>query len=142
MKIKRYIKGDKVIWLVIMILLVISLLSVYSSTGSLAYQNRGGDTVYYLLRQFRFILLGLVIIFFVHLVPYQVFSRLSVVALWLAIPLLILTLVAGQNINDATRWLQIPGTSFTIQTSDFAKIALVMYLARVLVHKPEQHQRF
>ncbi|MFO7668874.1 MAG: putative peptidoglycan glycosyltransferase FtsW [Bacteroidales bacterium] len=132
MKIKRYIKGDKVIWLVIMILLVISLLSVYSSTGSLAYQYRGGDTLYYLLRQLRFILLGIVIIFFVHLVPYHIFSRLSVVALWLAIPLLFLTLVAGQNINDATRWLQIPGTSFTIQTSDFAKIALVMYLARVL----------
>jgi cell division protein FtsW len=131
-KIKRYIKGDKVIWLAIMILLVISLLSVYSSTGSLAYQYRGGDTLYYLLRQLRFILLGIVIIFFVHLVPYHIFSRLSVVALWLAIPLLFLTLVAGQNINDATRWLQIPGTSFTIQTSDFAKIALVMYLARVL----------
>lgn len=132
MKFKKYIKGDKVIWLVIIILLVISLLSVYSSTGSLAYQKQGGDTIYYLLRQFRFILLGVVIIFFVHLIPYQVFSRLSVVALWLAIPLLILTLVAGQNINDATRWLQIPGTSFTIQTSDFAKIALIMYLARVL----------
>jgi len=121
-----------VIWLVILILLVISLLSVYSSTGSLAYQYRGGNTIYYLLRQFRFILLGVFIIFFVHLIPYQVFSRLSVVALWLAIPLLILTLVAGQNINDATRWLQIPGTSFTIQTSDFAKIALIMYLAKVL----------
>ena len=132
MRIKKYIKGDKIIWLVILILLVISLLSVYSSTGSLAYQYRGGDTVYYLLRQFRFILLGVVIIFFVHLIPYQVFSRLSVVALWLAIPLLILTLVAGQNINDATRWLQIPGTSVTIQTSDFAKIALIMYLAKVL----------
>ncbi len=132
MKIKRYIKGDKVIWLVIMILLVISLLSVYSSTGSLAYQYRGGDTIYYLMRQLRFILLGVVIIFFVHLIPYQVFSRLSLVALWLAVPLLILTLVAGQSINDATRWLQIPGTSFTIQTSDFAKIALVMYMARIL----------
>ena len=132
MKIRRYIKGDKVIWLVIVILLVISLLSVYSSTGSLAYQKQGGDTLYYLMRQLRFILLGVVIIFFVHLVPYQLFSRLSVVALWLAVPLLILTLVAGQNINDATRWLQIPGTSFTIQTSDFAKIALVMYMARIL----------
>lgn len=132
MKIKRYIKGDKVIWLVIIILLVISLLSVYSSTGSLAYQYRGGDTLYYLMRQFRFILLGVVIIFFIHLVPYQVFSRLSIVALWLAVPLLILTLVAGQNINDATRWLQIPGTSFTIQTSDFAKIALIMYMAKIL----------
>jgi len=130
--ITRYIKGDKVIWMIIMILLVISLLSVYSSTGSLAYAHQEGNTVFYLFRQLKFILLGLVIIFFVHLIPYQVFSRLSVVALYLAIPLLVLTIVAGQNINEATRWLQIPGTGLTIQTSDFAKIALIMYLARVL----------
>jgi len=121
-----------VIWIVILILLVVSLLSVYSSTGNLDYQYRGGDTMFYLLRQLRFILLGLVIIFFVHLIPYQVFSRLSVVALWVAIPLLLLTLVAGQNINQATRWLQIPGTSFSFQTSDFAKVALIMYMAKIL----------
>jgi cell division protein FtsW len=132
MKFKRYIKGDRIIWMVVIILLVISLLSVYSSTGSLAYQHRGGNTFYYLFRQLKFILLGLMIVFFVHLIPYRVFSRVSVVALYLAIPLLVLTLVAGQNINEATRWLQIPGTGLTIQTSDFAKIALIMYLAKVL----------
>jgi cell division protein FtsW len=132
MKLRRYIKGDKIIWMVVLILLVISLLSVYSSTGSLAYQHRGGDTFFYLFRQLKFILLGLLIIFFVHLVPYRVFSRVSVIALYVAIPLLVLTLVVGRNINEATRWLQIPGTGLTIQTSDFAKIALVMYLAKVL----------
>jgi len=132
MKVRRYIKGDRIIWMVVLILLVISLLSVYSSTGSLAYQHRGGNTFFYLFRQLKFILLGLLIIFFVHLVPYRIFSRVSVVALYLAVPLLVLTLVAGKNINEATRWLQIPGTGLTIQTSDFAKIALVMYLAKIL----------
>ena len=118
--------------MVIMILLVISLLSVYSSTGSLAYQHRSGNTFFYLFRQLKFILLGLLIIYFVHLVPYRVFSRISLPALYLSIPLLILTLVAGTNINEATRWLQIPGTGLTIQPSDFAKIALIMYVAKVL----------
>ena len=132
MKIRWYIKGDRIIWMVVLILLVISLLSVYSSTGSLAYQHREGNTFYYLFRQMKFILLGLLIIFFVHLIPYRVFSRVSVFALYLAIPLLILTIVAGTNINEATRWLQIPGTGLTIQPSDFAKIALVMYLAKLL----------
>jgi len=117
---------------VILILLVISLLSVYSSTGSLAYQHRSGNTFFYLFRQLKFILLGVVIIFFVHLIPYRVFSRMSIFALYLAIPLLILTLIVGSNINDATRWLQIPGTGLTIQPSDFAKIALVMYVAKIL----------
>ena len=118
--------------MVVLILLVISLLSVYSSTGSLAYQHRSGNTFYYLFRQLKFILLGLLIIFFVHLVPYRVFSRVSVFALYIAIPLLILTLVVGTNINEAARWLQIPGIGLTIQPSDFAKIALVMYLAKIL----------
>jgi cell division protein FtsW len=132
MKIRRYIKGDRIIWIVVLILLVISLLSVYSSTGSLAYQHRSGNTFFYLFRQLKFILLGVVIIFFVHLVPYRVFSRMSIFALYVAIPLLVLTLIVGSNINDATRWLQIPGTGLTIQPSDFAKIALVMYVAKIL----------
>ena len=118
--------------MVILILLVISLLSVYSSTGSLAYQHRSGNTFFYLFRQLKFILLGLLIIYVVHLVPYRVFSRISLPALYLSIPLLVLTLVAGTNINEATRWLQIPGTGLTIQPSDFAKIALVMYVAKIL----------
>ena len=116
----------------VLILLVISLLSVYSSTGSLAYRNRSGDTFFYLFRQLKFILLGLVVIFFVHLIPYRVFSRFSVFALYLSVPLLIITLVAGTTYNEAARWLQIPGTGLTIQPSDFAKIALVMYVARIL----------
>jgi len=132
MKIRRYIKGDRIIWMVVLILLVISLLSVYSSTGSLAYQHRSGNTFFYLFRQLKFILLGVLIIYFVHLVPYRVFSRISVFALYLSIPLLILTIVVGTNINEATRWLQIPGTGLTIQPSDFAKIALVMYVAKIL----------
>jgi len=131
-KLGRYIKGDRIIWMVIMILLVISLLSIYSSTGSLAYQHRSGNTFFYLFRQLKFILLGLLIIYFVHLVPYRVFSKISVSALYLALPLLVLTLVAGTKINEATRWLQIPGTGLTIQPSDFAKIALVMYVAKIL----------
>jgi cell division protein FtsW len=118
--------------MVVIILLVISLLSVYSSTGSLAYQHRSGNTFFYLFRQLKFILLGLAIIFFVHLVPYRIFSRVSVFALYLAVPLLLITLFLGQNINEATRWLQIPGTGLTIQPSDFAKIALVMYVAKIL----------
>lgn len=125
-------KGDRIIWIVVLILLVISLLSVYSSTGSLAYQHRAGNTFFYLFRQLKFIMLGLLIIFFVHLIPYKVFSRVSIFALYLAVPLLLLTLFFGTNINEATRWLEIPGTGLTIQPSDFAKIALVMFIAKVL----------
>jgi len=127
---------------VVLILLVISLLSVYSSTGSLAYQHRSGNTFFYLFRQLKFILLGLLVIFFVHLVPYRVFSRFSVIALYISVPLLLITLIAGTTYNEASRWLQIPGTGLTIQPSDFAKIALVMYVAKILSVNQENIKDF
>jgi len=132
MGIRKYIKGDVIIWAVVLILLVISLLSVYSSTGSLAYQYRSGNTFFYLFRQLKFILLGLIIIFFIHLIPYRVFSRVSVLVLYIAAPLLVVTMLIGASYNEATRWLQIPGTGLTIQPSDFAKVAIIMYLAKLL----------
>lgn len=128
----KYIKGDRIIWAVILILFIISLLSVYSSTGSLAYKERSGDTLYYLFRQLKFVMLGLAVIVFVHLIPYRVFSRLSTVLLYIAIPLLIFTLFRGESRNEAARWLMIPGTGQTFQPSELAKVALIMYMARVL----------
>ncbi|MDD2278655.1 MAG: putative peptidoglycan glycosyltransferase FtsW [Bacteroidales bacterium] len=129
---KRYFKGDRVIWLIIVLLSVVSLLAVYSSTGSLAYRYQGGNTAYYFIKQFSFLITGLVVIFLVHLVPYKVYSPLAPILLYVAIPLLLVTLLFGTNINQAARWLEIPGLGVTIQTSDFAKLSLVLYVARLL----------
>ncbi len=132
MNLGKYIKGDRIIWAVILILFIVSLLTVYSSTGSLAYKYRSGDTLYYLFRQLRYVVLGLIVIFFFHLVPYKVFSRVSMTVIYIAVPILLLTLLKGESRNEATRWLMIPGTGLTIQPSDFAKVALVMFIAKVL----------
>ena len=129
---KKYLKGDAVIWGVIISLSIISLLAVYSSTGTLAYKYRDGNTAYYVMRHFTFQFFGLVIIFVTHLIPYKYYSRLSQLLLLLSIPLLALTLVFGRNLNEASRWLPIPGLGFSFQTSDFAKLALIMYIARML----------
>lgn len=142
MNVLKYIRGDRVIWTVIIILSVISLLSVYSSTGSLAYRKVSGDTFYYLSRQFKYILLGLGVVIFFHLIPYRAFNKASILFLGVAIVLLIVTLVHGQEINDANRWLTIPGTSNTFQPSEFAKFALIMYLARVLSMHQDNMQQF
>lgn len=142
MNLKRYIKGDRIIWGVILILLVVSLLTVYSSTDTLAYKNQSGDTMFYLFRQLKFILLGLVVMFFVHLIPFRVFSRISVVALYVAVPLLLFTLISGEARNEASRWLMIPGTGLTLQPSDFAKVALIMFIARVLSVNQHNMQDF
>ena len=77
-----------------------------------------------------------------HLIKYTYFSRISLVALWLTIPLLLLTLLLGTNLNEASRWLTLPGTNITFQTSDFAKLALIMYLARMLSKKQDEIKSF
>src|SRR6056297_3203779 len=117
----RYIRGDRVIWTVIIIQGVVSLLSVYSSTGSLAYKKVSGDTFYYLFRQFKYIVLGLGVIIFFQLIPYRAFNKLSIIFMAVAAILLVVTLFRGQEINEASRWLAIPGTSNTFQPSEFAK---------------------
>ncbi|MDD4672493.1 MAG: FtsW/RodA/SpoVE family cell cycle protein [Bacteroidales bacterium] len=129
---RRYFKGDRVIWLVVVLLSIVSLLAVYSSTGSLAYRYQGGNTAYYFIKQFAFLGAGLAVIFLVHLVSYKVYSPLAPLLLYIAIPLLLITLLFGTSINQASRWLEIPGLGVTVQTSDFAKLALVMYVARML----------
>lgn len=128
-------RGDRVIWSVVALLVLISLLAVYSSTGSLAYKHNKGNTEYYLFRQITFIVIGVGIIYFTHLLDYRWFSK---VALWFyiaSIPLLAYTLLFGSSINEASRWIMLPVIHITFQTSDFARLALFMYLARQLSRK-------
>ncbi len=134
----KYIKGDKVIWMVIILLSVISLLAVYSSSQSLAISRQGGSTVYFLVKQTIILLLGLFIIIVTHHIPYRYFSKLSQLFFFMAIPLLLVTLLTGRDVHAARRWLDVPGTGFTIQPSDFAKIALIMYMARMLSQKQDR----
>ena len=133
----KYVKGDRIIWAIIFILSVFSILAVYSSTGTLAYQRMGGNTTYYLIRHSVILFVGILIIFITHLIPYKYYSRLSQVFLYIVIPLLFVTLLAGTSFNQASRWLTLPGLGFTIQTSDFAKLALIMYIARALSLKQQ-----
>lgn len=139
---KKYFKGDPVIWMVILLLSIFSLLAVYSSTGSLAYRYQGGNTSYYILKHATILLMGLVITYVTHLIPYKYFSRISQLLLYIALPLLLVTLVYGVNRNDASRWLSLPGLSLTFQTSDIAKLAIIMYTARILAKKQDNIKDF
>jgi len=129
----KYLKGDRVIWMVCLLLGMVSLLAVYSSISSLAYKYTQGNTLYYLFKHGIMLISGFFIMFLVHKVNYRYFSRLSQIAVWLAAVMLLLTLLLGVNINDASRWIKIPIINQNFQTSDFAKIALVAYVSRMLV---------
>jgi cell division protein FtsW len=129
---KKYLQGDRAIWGVIFLLSFFSILAVYSSTGTLAYKKMGGNTTYYLVRHGVILGTGIFIIYLVHLIPYRYYFQLSRLFLVLSAFLLVLTLLSGTRMNEASRWLTLPGLGFTIQTSDLAKMSLIMYLSRVL----------
>ncbi|MES2138250.1 MAG: FtsW/RodA/SpoVE family cell cycle protein [Bacteroidota bacterium] len=132
MNLFKYIKGDKAIWTVVLLLSLLSILVVYSSIIALAYRYKGGDTGSYLIKHVFIVGSGILLVYFIHKVKYSYFSRISQLAIFLAAPLLLYTLFNGVTAGDATRWLVIPGTSLTFQTSDFAKLALITYVARML----------
>lgn len=128
----RTFKGDRALWGLVALFMVYSLLAVYSSSVNVAFRNYGGNTTFFLKSQFFILLLGLIIIVIVHYLPYRIYFSLAGIFLILAAALLVLTFFFGVRINEATRWLEIPGTNFRFQTSDVAKVALVLYLARTL----------
>jgi len=140
--IAKYLKGDRVIWMVSIILSLISLLAVYSSISSLAYKYTQGNTLYYLFKHGIMLITGLGIMYVVHKMNYKYFSRLSQIAIWVAAILLILTLLLGVNLNDASRWIKIPIINQNFQTSDFAKIALIAFVARELTVRKEKLRIF
>lgn len=123
-----YLKGDRVIWVITIMLCLVSILVVYSSTGTLAYKQAGGNTFYYLSKQLLFVGVSLLTVFLTHRINYKALYTLSKFLYYASIPLLIYTLVRGVSINEAARWITLPG-GFSFQTSDLAKLALMMYLA-------------
>ena len=130
-------KGDSVIWTAVVLLAVVSLLVVYSSTGLLAYKLYKGNTEVYLFKQFAFILVGVLIIYFAHQVNYTVYSRVATILFLVSIPLLLYTLFFGVKLNEGSRWIRLPIINLTFQTSDLAKLALFMYLSRMLSKKQD-----
>lgn len=129
---RKYLEGDMVIWAVVFLFSLVSAMAVYSSTGTLAYRYQGGNTEYYLLKHFSIIVLGWGLMYGIHKVPFKYFSRIAQILIWISIPLLAVTLIAGTSRNEASRWLTLPIINLSFQTSDLAKVALIAYLARIL----------
>ncbi|MBL4578574.1 MAG: FtsW/RodA/SpoVE family cell cycle protein [Flavobacteriales bacterium] len=133
-----YFKGDRTIWIVVIILSIFSVLAVYSSTGTLAYKYQQGNTEYYLFKHFAILFAGILLMYFAHNVKYTYYSRVSQILIWIAVPLLMITLFMGTTLNQAPRWLTLPVVGITFQTSDLAKLALIMFVARLLSKKQNQ----
>ena len=130
-------KGDRWIWLIIIMLSMISIMAVYSATGTIA--NKKGISVekYLLFKHVIFVFLGIGMIFVAHLLDYKYYAGISKILMIITLPLLLYTLVFGGQINGAARWVQVPLIGLTFQTSDLAKLALITFLARMLTKKQE-----
>lgn len=126
------LRGDRVLWFAILMLALISMLVVTSAVGVLGIRYKGGEVASYMFRHVTFLSLGFIVAFVVHRINPVVFRKMANLLLVIAIVLLIITLLRGATINQARRWLVIPFTGLTFQTSAFAQVALLIYLSAQL----------
>lgn len=134
--IRKYFKGDLVIWVLTMVLLGFSLVSVYSFVPILVKMD-GGTPIKYLFKHFIYILIAIFAMYWVHRRDPRYISKYSKIIFYVGVGLLIFTLFFGTKVNEAGRWIRIPFVGLTFQSSDFAKLGLIIYLARLLVKKKD-----
>lgn len=139
---KFSLRGDRIIWTLVFVLMVFGLLGVYSSTGALAYRFRDGDTESYLFKHALLLGLGVATAYVVHLLDYRLLARMATPLLAASLLLLAFTLFQGDEyqVNRANRWLSFLGMSF--QPSDLAKFALIVFLAKILAKRQQQIKEF
>lgn len=132
----KNLQGDPVIWAVVFALSLISILVVYSSIGTLAFK-RTVSPEWYLVKHTFMVVLGLTSMWMAHKIDYRYYSKISRLALWVSVPLLIYTFTNGTTINDAARWITLPIINTSFQPSDFASLALIINLASMLSKKQQ-----
>ena len=132
----KYLKGDRVIWIITLIMLAFSLVSVYSFVPILV-KIEGGTPFKYLFKHLTYVALAFVAMFWIHKKDPKYFYKISKFGYYLAIGLLLFTFFFGTRVNDAGRWIRIPFVGLTFQSSDFAKLALILTVSRLLVKKKD-----
>ena len=130
----KNIKGDRLIWAIAALLAIFSFLPVYSSASNLAYTGTSGSTFSFFLKHFMHLFLGFSIMYGVHRIPYRYFRGLSIILMPVVLILLVMTMFQGTTIDgaNASRWIQIPIVGMSFQTSTFAAVVLMIYVARYL----------
>lgn len=133
----KHLQGDPIIWAVVIALSLLSILVVYSATGTLAFK-RMSNPESYLIKHTLLIGLGLLGMWVAHKIDYRYFYKISRLALWISIPLLLYTYTNGTDINEARRWITLPLVNASFQPSDLASLALIMNLAGMLSKRQQK----
>ena len=137
----KIFKGDRVLWVVLIFLSLISLLIVYSATGRLAYREAGGNTGYFLIRQLVFILIGFgVMAFLVNIIPVKFYSYMAPLLLVVTIGALLAAIIQYKltPAKPTSRSLDLGFLSF--QPAELAKISLMMFVAKVLAKRQKSEE--
>lgn len=132
----KYLHGDRVVWVVSLLLALLSIPIVYSSSSQLSYKFQDGNTEAYLMKHVFILCIGFFLMIYIHNKQFKYFSRLSQIAIIGSAILLFVTLLIGTNVNSASRWI------LGFQPSDLAKIALIVYLARQLTLYKNEFKKF
>lgn len=141
----QYTKGDRAIWGIVGLLALISFLPVYSASSNLAYlYNNDGNTLPFLLRHLAHLILGFIVLYAVHRIPYNYFGGLSIIGLPIIVFLLVITLSQGTTIGgaNASRWIRLPFVGLSFQTSTLAGVVLMTYVARYLARIKDKEASF
>jgi cell division protein FtsW len=133
----KYLKGDPVIWIITLLMMAFSLVTVYSFVPILI-KIEGGSPFLYLFKHLVYVVLGFGAMFVIHRVPAKYISQLAKFAYYIGLALLLFTWFFGAEVNGAGRWIRIPFVNLTFQSSDFAKLALIIYLSKLLVRKQQK----
>ncbi len=128
-EISKHLKGDRVIWIIVLFMALISIAAVYSSSSSLAFRENK-STISFLFKQMKFVSFGLIALYACYKIPLKFYRVMAYFGLIVSFVLLSITLVKGAKINEAGRWLNIMG--FMFQPAEIAKVAVIVYLAKTL----------
>lgn len=126
---KKVIRGDQVIWLIVMLLSLISIVAVYSSSTGLAYKAET-STYSFLFKQMGFVIAGITALLICYKIPLKIYRNSSIIIFIISLILLAYVAFKGPTINHAERWITLGPLSF--QPAELAKISVVLYLARIL----------
>ena len=127
----NYIKGDKSIWGIVLLLSIFSFLPVYSTASNLVYVIGSGSVLGYLFKHVAIVTVGFIIMYFTHLVPYRYFSAIAKIFYPVVTLLLIYTALQGSTVDGANsnRWITLPILGFSFQTSTVASVILLVYVS-------------
>ena len=134
------LKGDKIIWIVVLSLSIFSFLPVYSASS-----NFGVNLIFSsVFKHVAIIFIGVIIMYATHLIDYKYLRGLSLIILPLAILLLFITALQGNEVNgaNASRWISIPLINISFQPSSIASIFLLIYTSNYISKTHEKKLNF